>query len=54
MLNLNKSMCGLVKQSKTLDHWNVGSSPAVTNLSVSLGKIFSLNCFTDLSMLGIS
>ena len=35
------SVCGLVEQCRTVDHQTVSSSPTSTNVSVSLGKIYT-------------
>ena len=45
-------MCGLGEQYRTADHQTRVQGPASANVFVSLGKIFRLNCFIDVSVLG--
>ena len=46
-----ESACGLVEQCRTPGRYTVSSSPASDSVFVSLGKILSLNCFVDLSVI---
>ena len=45
------ALCGLVEQCRTPVRQTVSSSLASANVFVSLGKILSLDCFVDLSVI---